>query len=131
MALLWASDLVTDACQALAVGVCGLRGPDDHTTMASRDLHGGLVGLQGQQALVGFDAVADLDEQLDDFTFTAPLNPPGGELTGLEANYTQPFTFLPGKWSNLGTQLNYTYVDSDIQYLLSSGATAQKWMAAQ
>ncbi len=62
----------------------------------------------------------------DDFTFTAPLNTPGGELTGLEANYIQPFTFLPGKWSNLGVQLNYTYVDSQIQYVTSTGANSFK-----
>ncbi len=62
----------------------------------------------------------------DEFVFTAPINTPGGELTGVEFNYTQPFTFLPGLWSNLGVQLNYTYVDSKVQYLTSSGALAQK-----
>lgn len=62
----------------------------------------------------------------DEFVFTVPINTPGGKLQGVEFNYVQPFTFLPGKWSNLGAQLNYTYVDSDIQYLLSSGAAAQK-----
>lgn len=56
----------------------------------------------------------------DDFVFSVPLNTPGGELTGFEANYTQPFTFLPGKFANLGVQLNYTYVDSQIQYLTST-----------
>ena len=43
----------------------------DHAGLGGRDLHGGLVGLQGQQALVCLDTVTDLDEQLDDFTFTA------------------------------------------------------------
>lgn len=62
----------------------------------------------------------------DEFVFTAPINTPGGELTGVEFNYTQPFTFLPGLWSNLGIQMNYTYVDSKVQYLTSSGARAQK-----
>ena len=62
----------------------------------------------------------------DEFTFTVPINTPGGKLQGVELNYVQPFTFLPGFWSNFGTQLNYTYVDSDIQYLLASGAAAQK-----
>lgn len=62
----------------------------------------------------------------DDFVFSTPVNTPGGDLTGVEFNYTQPFTFLPGKWSNLGTQLNYTYVDSKIQYVTSSGVMAQK-----
>ena len=31
-----------------------------------------------------------------------------------------PFTFLPGKWSNLGVQLTSTYVDSQIQYVSST-----------
>ncbi len=62
----------------------------------------------------------------DDFVFSVPLNTPGGELTGLEANYTQPFTFLPGKFANLGAQLNYTYVDSQIQYLTATGANSFK-----
>lgn len=62
----------------------------------------------------------------DEFVFTVPINTPGGDLSGFEANYTQPFTFLPGMWSNFGVQLNYTYVDSKIQYLLSNGTAAQK-----
>ncbi|WP_313401272.1 TonB-dependent receptor [Stenotrophomonas sp.] len=62
----------------------------------------------------------------DDFTFSIPLNTPGGDLKGLEANYVQPFTFLPGKWSNLGLQLNYTWVDSKIQYLNSTGTPVMK-----
>ncbi|KLD78568.1 TonB-dependent receptor [Xanthomonas hyacinthi] len=60
----------------------------------------------------------------DDFVFSVPLNTPGGDLKGVELNYTQPFAFLPGKWSNLGVQLNYTYVDSKIQYLTSTGANS-------
>lgn len=62
----------------------------------------------------------------DDFTFTRPVNTPGGELYGAEANYTQPFSFLPGKWSNLGVQLNYTWVESKIQYINASGQPVMK-----
>ncbi len=58
----------------------------------------------------------------DDFTFTQPLNTPGGDLKGFEFAYQQAFTFLPGFWKDFGVQFNYTYVDSDIQYLSSSGA---------
>jgi iron complex outermembrane recepter protein len=58
----------------------------------------------------------------DTFDFTQPLNTPGGDLTGYEISYQQPFTFLPGIWSDFGVQLNYTYVDSEIQYLSSTGA---------
>jgi len=62
----------------------------------------------------------------DEFTFSIPLNTPGGELHGAEANYTQPFTFLPGKWSNFGVQLNYTWVESKIQYLNGQGQPVMK-----
>ncbi|WP_282269205.1 TonB-dependent receptor [Stenotrophomonas sp. PS02298] len=71
--------------------------------------------------LAGTDASPD-----DSFVFSLPVNTPGGDLTGVEFNYTQPFTFLPGKWSNLGAQFNYTYVESKVQYITSSGALAQK-----
>jgi len=62
----------------------------------------------------------------DEFDFTQPLNTPGGELKGAEISYQQPFSFLPGFWSNFGTQLNYTYVQSDIQYLNANGSPSAK-----
>lgn len=34
-------------------------------------------------------------------------------IQGFELAYQQPFTFLPGFWSDFGFQGNYTYVDSD------------------
>lgn len=60
----------------------------------------------------------------DDFQFNIPLNTPGGPLKGLEFTYQQPFVFLPGFWSDFGVQLNYTYVDSKIQYMTSTGANS-------
>ncbi|MET0755925.1 MAG: TonB-dependent receptor [Pseudoxanthomonas sp.] len=62
----------------------------------------------------------------DEFVFNIPINTPGGDLTGFEFNYIQPFTFLPGAWSNFGAQVNYTFVDSQIQYMLANGTAAQK-----
>lgn len=62
----------------------------------------------------------------DIFTFNQPLNTPGGELRGYELSYQQPFTFLPGFWKDFGVQLNYTYVDSDIQYLSAAGTPTVK-----
>ncbi len=58
----------------------------------------------------------------DTFTFTFPLNTPGGPLKGFEISYQQPFTFLPGVWSNFGTILNYTGVESEITYLSTTAA---------
>jgi TonB-dependent receptor len=60
----------------------------------------------------------------DDFQFNIPLNTPGGELTGFEAAWQQPFTFLPIE--GFGAILNYTYVESDIQYLTAAGANSLK-----
>ena len=57
------------------------------------------------------------------FAVTTPVNTQGGKLNGYEINYQQPFTFLPGVWRNFGTLLNYTFVKSKIEYLVSPTAT--------
>ncbi|CAN5328524.1 TonB-dependent receptor [soil metagenome] len=54
------------------------------------------------------------------FAVTRPVNSEGGNLTGFELNLQQPFTFLPGFWANFGVLANYTYVNSDIEYLTST-----------
>jgi TonB-dependent receptor len=56
----------------------------------------------------------------DLFLVTRRLNGEGGKLDGIEIQYQQPFTFLPGFWSNFGFTGNVTWVDSDVSY----GATA-------
>jgi iron complex outermembrane receptor protein len=53
------------------------------------------------------------------FNVQSYYNTPGGPLKGYELTYQQPFTFLPGFWSHFGAQLNYTHVDSSIQYWFS------------
>jgi len=57
------------------------------------------------------------------FQVTTPVNTQGGPLKGYEINYQQAFTSLPGLARNLGTLLNYTYVKSRIDYLLSPTAS--------
>jgi len=54
------------------------------------------------------------------YRVTNSRNTPGGYIQGFEFNYQQSFTFLPGIWANFGTLLNYTYVDSKIDYFLST-----------
>lgn len=56
------------------------------------------------------------------FNVQSYFNTPGGPLKGYELTYQQPFSFLPGFWKNVGVQLNYTHVDSKINYLFSSGS---------
>jgi TonB-dependent receptor len=62
----------------------------------------------------------------DDFQFNIPVNTPGGTLRGVELSWQQPFTFLPGFWSDFGAIVNYTWVDSKIQYVTSTGASSLK-----
>jgi len=52
----------------------------------------------------------------EDFEVTRKVNGDGGSLHGLEIQYQQPFTFLPGFWSNFGFIGNYTYVTSEVTY---------------
>ncbi|WP_349742220.1 TonB-dependent receptor [Roseateles cavernae] len=50
------------------------------------------------------------------YAITTPINTQGGSLQGVELNWQQPFSFLPGIWRNTGMQFNYTYVKSDVTY---------------
>lgn len=44
------------------------------------------------------------------------VNGDGGWIRGIELQYQQPFTFLPGAFSNFGFIGNYTYIESAVQY---------------
>ena len=57
------------------------------------------------------------------FQLTAAVNTEGGPLKGFEISYQQPFRFLPGPLSNLGVQLNYTHVESEIDYCANALCT--------
>lgn len=46
--------------------------------------------------------------------FEAPINAPDGHLAGIELNWQQKFTFLPGWASGLGVFANYTWTDAEI-----------------
>jgi TonB-dependent receptor len=73
--------------------------------------------------LAGSQAVPD-----DLFTVTNLANTKGGPLKGIEAYYQQEFKFLPGFLENTGMLLNYTYVESQINYILnaSTGLTTNR-----
>ena len=60
----------------------------------------------------------------DDFIVSRPVNSSGGKLKGFEVNMQQPFTFLPGVLKNFGVLANYTYVQSDIEYLTSANGAS-------
>jgi iron complex outermembrane recepter protein len=58
------------------------------------------------------------------YNVTQPINTTGGELLGYEIAINKPLTFLPSFLSKTGVILNYTHVDSKINYVISSSATA-------
>lgn len=46
-------------------------------------------------------------------SFVGPFNDGSGTIKGVELAYTQFFDMLPGAWSGLGVQMNYTYIDQN------------------
>ncbi len=50
----------------------------------------------------------------DGFRIESPINGSVANLWGLEVNWQQNFTFLPGIWSGFGIYANYTFTDSSI-----------------
>ena len=50
------------------------------------------------------------------WAFQVPVNTAGGWVDGLEVNYQQPFTFLPGFLSHTGGLFNFTYTNSSVLY---------------
>ncbi len=52
--------------------------------------------------------------EFDGFTIETPINGNPATLWGLEFNWQQNFTFLPGVWSGLGIYANYTFTNSSI-----------------
>jgi len=58
-----------------------------------------------------------------DYEFTARQfrDAPGGYLRGIEVSYQQDFSFLPGFLKNFGAIVNYTYIKSQLTYILDPG----------
>src|SRR5262249_44083077 len=87
---------------------------------AGGELSGNPAGFQDSLALAACGAHIDPTTCLSGWQFTLPRNSPGGTLKGVEVNYQQPFTFLPAPFDKFGAVLNYTGVDSNIDYFLSA-----------
>jgi len=70
------------------------------------------------KSIDSFVAQTTTPQQVDQVTFqvTEPTNGKGAAVKGLELNYRQAFTRLPGIFSGLGFQGSFTLVDSNAQY---------------
>jgi iron complex outermembrane receptor protein len=85
---------------------------------------GNPFGLPDSVAVAACGSTPNCGPSLNNWTFSAPRNSPGGRLRGFEVNYQQPLRFLPGFLSNTGVLLNYTQVSSKIKYLAADGTVA-------
>ncbi|MBB5770976.1 TonB-dependent receptor [Brevundimonas vesicularis] len=74
------------------------------------------VGIPYNQLGLPNELLQGAASPTDIFQVTRRLNGEGGALKGIEIQYQQPFTFLPGLWSNLGFTGNVTWVDSEVSY---------------
>ncbi|MDO7161203.1 hypothetical protein Q5N85_19960, partial [Acinetobacter baumannii] len=64
-------------------------------------------------------------QQVDQVTFIVdqPINGKGATVKGVEVSYRTLFKFLPGLLSGFGTQLSYTYTDSNANYTNAAKAS--------
>jgi TonB-dependent receptor len=93
------------------------------TSRDTRPFAGNPYGLPDELGAAACGTVAGCTI-FTDWIFSVPSNTPGGDLKGFELSYQQPFTFLPGIWSNFGVILNYTGTDSEVDYLNIDGTVA-------
>jgi iron complex outermembrane receptor protein len=91
------------------------------TIRETRPFTGNPLGLPDSVAIAACGTTPGCNPAAN-WDFNLPANTPGGDLQGFEISYQQPFSFLPGIWSNFGAILNYTGVESEIDYLNATGA---------
>jgi iron complex outermembrane recepter protein len=87
------------------------------TSLTGQVFTGNPFGIPDSVAVAACGATPNCAPDLPIWTFNTTVNGEGGELEGFEVSYQQPFTFLPGALSNFGVILNYTGVDSEINYV--------------
>jgi TonB-dependent receptor len=91
------------------------------------DFSSNTLGLPDSVAIAACGtSIPDPATCLAGWQFSQPINTDGGDLKGFEISYQQPFSFLPGFFSHFGLILNYTGVESEIEYLSPTGAVAAK-----
>jgi TonB-dependent receptor len=59
------------------------------------------------------------------YTLTTQYNGGSAKIKGIEVNYTQQFTFLPGIWKGLGAYANYTRLSAEGNYGSGSAISLQ------
>ncbi|MGA0587799.1 TonB-dependent receptor [Dyella sp. KRB-257] len=78
---------------------------------------GSLTGGVFYHDITGYIENYSFEENINGTTYliSGPQSSGSGHLEGMELAYTQFFSFLPGAWSGLGVQANYTLIDSKLK----------------
>jgi TonB-dependent receptor len=93
---------------------------DDESLFATnvfyKDMESFIITDSVATVINGSDLIDDEGNSINGQTFniSKPVNGQGGSVKGFEATFQQPFTFLPGIWSDFGIIANYTYADSEV-----------------
>ncbi|ESQ83289.1 hypothetical protein AEAC466_13640 [Asticcacaulis sp. AC466] len=84
-----------------------------------------------QKNVTGFIQKFAVTEEINgtSYQISRPRNAGTGDIKGYEVSYQQFFDFLPGYWSGLGVQANYTYVDSALSVLGQSYTAAAEQLS--
>ncbi len=85
-------------------------------TFFYKDMESFIIDAEVPVVIQGSELKDANDKSINGLTFEIkqPINGQGGEVTGVELVYQQPFTFLPGPFDGFGIYANYTYSDSDV-----------------
>ena len=89
---------------------------------------GSLTGGLFYHDITGYIENYTFEENINGITYliSGPQSAGQGHLDGAELAYTQFFSFLPGAWSGLGVQANYTYIDSSLKAPSGDGGFVSK-----
>lgn len=87
-----------------------------NVSLSNQVFTGNPFGIPDSVAIAACGALPNCAPELPIWTFNSTINGDGGDLKGFEISYQQPFTFLPGFLSAFGVLLNYTGVESEIDY---------------
>jgi iron complex outermembrane receptor protein len=86
-------------------------------SLTSQVFTGNPFGIPDSVAVAACGNLPNCAPDLPIWTFTSTVNGEGGRLRGFEFSYQQPFTFLPSALRNFGAIVNFTWVDSEINYV--------------
>lgn len=91
------------------------------TVRSTGPFTGNVLGLPDSVAVAACGATPGCTPAAPTWQFNLPRNTPGGPVQGFELGVQMPFFFLDGWLSNFGVSANYTYVESEIDYVGATG----------